>query len=271
MCVALPGAAIARIPHDSDASSDTVSLRHRDESIEVELKRSIGAWWCARLAAGFCERFGVPFAVSLILVCAAKLSLTPPSVRPPCVPVEKFLDLSNYPTGIARSLSALSAAINKVNLEHRTNKETMEMMSAASNERSIELTVLRGPGADTLGSTQAGGAQNFLGSSSVISSPGRPGVHTGPPPPRQQAHKEIRVNKTPTGLDIAIARGGSDELGRSTVVVQHVVPTGNIGRDGRIKEGDTLLSIDGHSLLNIPLEDAARLLAIAKGRSSVSP
>eukprot|EP00041_Stephanoeca_diplocostata_P022320 m.531374 g.531374 ORF g.531374 m.531374 type:complete len:793 (-) comp22031_c0_seq6:311-2689(-) len=77
--------------------------------------------------------------------------------------------------------------------------------------------------------------------------------------------REIRLPVTQTGLDIAITRGPKDARRNTTICVQWVNPTGNVGRDGRIKQRDVLLTIDGHSLLNVSTEEAIRLLSLARG------
>ena len=140
-------------------------------------------------------------------------------------------------------------AVNHVNVEHRSNKETMELMSRASAEpnRSIALSVVR---------NNPGSASNTRRR------------HTGPNTLSDNARgdrpHEIRVPKTPTGLGISISAGGANAYGQSTIVVQHIVPKGNLDRDGHVKEGDTLVAIDGKSLLNLNVKEAVRLLASAK-------
>jgi hypothetical protein len=184
-------------------------------------------------------------------------------------------------------------SINGVPVQNKTNKETMEILGEASLEPRIAITVARavasqtaprslhnatyspqapataGPSAAATASTHAPRTPHAAGHArptAVRASPAGPiSTPADQQSQRERVPKEIRLPKTPSGLDIAIVRGQPDAQGRPTIEVQWINPTGNLGNDGRVKEGDTLLSINGHSLLNIPVENAAQLLALAKG------
>lgn len=170
----------------------------------------------------------------------------------------------------------------------------MEILGEASLEPQIAITVARAALSSHRHSPAAAGPSNGTASTAAPRTPRTPvhalhadsaihrGVRAGQmgspatgsnligQSQRERVPKEIRVPKTPSGLDISIMRGQPDAQGRTTVEVQWINPTGNLGNDGRVKEGDTLLSINGHSLLGIPLENAAQLLSLAKGNAGVS-
>ncbi|XP_065342020.1 afadin isoform X2 [Cloeon dipterum] len=70
----------------------------------------------------------------------------------------------------------------------------------------------------------------------------------------------VQLNKAASGLGLSIVAAKGAGLDRLGIYVKTVVPGGAADADGRLKAGDQLLKVDGHSLVGITQERAAEFL-----------
>ncbi|KAM4023697.1 syntaxin-binding protein 4-like isoform 1-T1 [Anomaloglossus baeobatrachus] len=78
--------------------------------------------------------------------------------------------------------------------------------------------------------------------------------------------QNISIHKS-TGLGLVLS-GGSNRQEGPMVYVQEVLPDGDSYRDGRLRSGDQLLSINQNSMIGITNEEAKRIVARARFRQN---
>lgn len=75
----------------------------------------------------------------------------------------------------------------------------------------------------------------------------------------------IRLHRGPSGLGFSIVGGKGSKHGDLPIYVKSVFEEAAAGKDGRLRTGDQLLSVNGYSFENITHEQAAETLKLLKG------
>nr|1WI4_A Chain A, syntaxin binding protein 4 [Mus musculus] len=88
---------------------------------------------------------------------------------------------------------------------------------------------------------------------------------SGSPLDRDPAFRVITVTKE-TGLGLKIL-GGINRNEGPLVYIHEVIPGGDCYKDGRLKPGDQLVSINKESMIGVSFEEAKSIITRAKLRS----
>ncbi|KAM6474355.1 syntaxin-binding protein 4 isoform 2-T2 [Liasis olivaceus] len=103
----------------------------------------------------------------------------------------------------------------------------------------------------------------------VASPPGRPAVVTSLQATTNDSIFQIISVSKETGLGLQVV-GGIDKNEGPLVYILAVVPGGDCHKDGRLRPGDQLVSINEESLIGITYEEARNLINRTKPRSNTS-
>ena len=77
--------------------------------------------------------------------------------------------------------------------------------------------------------------------------------------------KKITLERGPDGLGFSIVGGHGSPHGDLPIYVKTVFAKGAAAEDGRLKRGDQILAVSGHSLEGVTHEEAVAILKQARG------
>ncbi|XP_033632083.1 syntaxin-binding protein 4-like isoform X1 [Asterias rubens] len=148
-------------------------------------------------------------------------------------------------------------------LANTRNTFNLDSQSVSSDQASDS-----NDGAPRRWSSQRERTSNQSPSPSVVSSSGPGDLSPESANIRVPNAREIVINKL-SGLGLSIA-GGIDRSDGPSIYIQNVHQDGDCYRDGRLRVGDCLLSVNGESLTGLTNEVAVRILTRESLRSDIS-
>nr|XP_017531920.2 ligand of Numb protein X 2 [Manis javanica] len=160
-------------------------------------------------------------------------------------------------------------AINGHDLKHGTPELAAHIIQA-SGER-VNLTIAR-PGKPQPGNTlrEAGTQSNSQHHAQPVYC-SRPSSHKDLTQCVTCQEKHITVKKEPhESLGMTVAGGRGSKSGELPIFVTSVPPHGCLARDGRIKQGDILLNINGIDLTNLSHSEAVAMLKASAASPTVA-
>lgn len=85
------------------------------------------------------------------------------------------------------------------------------------------------------------------------------------PPPHTHSVQVIHLHRGPSGLGFSIVGGKGSKHGDLPIYVKSVFEEGAAGQDGRLRLGDQILTVNGHSFENVTHKQAVETLKQLKG------
>lgn len=160
-------------------------------------------------------------------------------------------------------------AINGHDLKHGTPELAAQIIQT-SGER-VNLTIARP------GKPQPGNTMREAGSQSSSQHHAQPLYYSRPSSHKDLTQcvtcqeKHITVKKEPhESLGMTVAGGRGSKSGELPIFVTSVPPHGCLARDGRIKRGDVLLSINGIDLTNLSHSEAVAMLKASAASPAIA-
>ncbi|XP_058021795.1 syntaxin-binding protein 4 isoform X2 [Ahaetulla prasina] len=176
----------------------------------------------------------------------------------------------------AADMLQMASATNHVSLliarDEDAKKEFLALMeknSSHSNSRRNSPTQLL-TGVDSFSSGASSVSPSlFHPKDTVTNLPGRPAAVTSLQAITNDSIFQIISVSKETGLGLQIV-GGIDKNEGPLVYILAVIPGGDCHKDGRLRPGDQLVSVNGESLIGITYEEARNLINQTQPRSNTS-
>nr|XP_033774814.1 multiple PDZ domain protein isoform X2 [Geotrypetes seraphini] len=167
-----------------------------------------------------------------------------------------------YPNGVAAQTQKLRVGDRIVTIcgtstEGMAHSKAVSLLKNATG--AIELQVVAGGDVSVITSQQqepSGSSLSFSGltSSTIFQD------DLGPP-----QYKTITLDRGPDGLGFSIVGGYGSPHGDLPIYVKTVFAKGAAAEDGRLKRGDQIIAVNGHTLEGVTHEEAVAILKRTKG------